>query len=103
MTNVDFLATCSDDEWFLVVKRGQAMSSDEVLDFLTEYVRLVLLNHMATVSNHLHLIPALHVRHSQLSVHSLCPGQKQHLFGLQAQEALCQSVEPFSPKLLSGH
>ena len=84
MTNVDFLASCSDDEWLLVVKRGQAMPSDKVFDFLTEYVRLVLLNHMATVCNHLHLIASLHVCHSQFSVHPLCSGQKQHFLGLQA-------------------
>ena len=41
MTNVDFLATCSDDEWFLVVKRGQAMSSDEVLDCYFEIKELL--------------------------------------------------------------
>lgn len=84
----DFLARSSDNEMLLVVLGRDLASIDELKNFLTDFGRLVFLNDMATVGDHVHLVLSLHVRHCELRVHSFCTGQEEHLLRRQGQEAL---------------
>ena len=67
----DLLSSSCDYKHLLVVNGRDLAPLNELHDFCTDNSWLVLLNDVTTVSNDVHFILALHVRHRQLSVHSL--------------------------------
>ena len=56
---------------------------------------------MPAVTDHIHLVLALHVGHSKLGVHALCPRQEEHFFRCEAEEDLGEVLEPLRPVLFS--
>lgn len=101
--NHDLLSCRSDDEHLLVVLDLDAPPFDELLDLLSDPGRLVFLDDMAAVGNHVHFVLALHMGDSEFLVHALGPCQEEHFLRLQAQELGREAVEPLSPELLRGH
>ena len=99
MIDKDFLACSRDNEILLVVLNWNLASIDEFKDLLADFGRLILLNDMTTVSDHMHLILSLHVRNSKFSVHPLGTRKEEHFLSRQGQEALCETREPLGPVL----
>ena len=86
----------------LVVLSRNLSTFDKLKNFLADFGWLILLNHVATICNDMHFILALHVRHSQFSVHSFSTSKEKHFLGAEVEEALCESREPLCPIFLRG-
>ena len=71
MVDEDFLPASRNYEHLLVVDGWNLSSVYELHDFLADLLRLVFLDDMTTVSDHVHLVLALHMSNSQLCVHAL--------------------------------
>ncbi len=101
-TDEDLLACWRDNEHLLVVLDRDLSPFDELQDFLDEFRRLIFLYNMTTISNHMHLILALHMGHGQLAVHSFSPGQEKHLLRLKFEERISETFKPLCPKRHRG-
>ena len=86
----------------LVVLSRNLSAIDELKNFLADFGWLIFLNYMATICDNMHFILALHVRHSQFSVHSFRASEEEHFLGAEVEETLCESREPLCPILLRG-